>query len=124
MQSLRWPNMTTVTTHIEIALPEGDGTFPFQKLNEFVFHCKSLGAEDDTPVTAVSAAQEPSIVIGLRVDFEQMKRHSPCIEVTREAVDDLLQLFESIALNEYDARKSENEIARLHRLLSEFAIYP
>lgn len=113
-----------MSTHIEMSLPEGDGRFPFQKLNEFVFHCKSMGADDETPVVAVGSQQDPSEIISLRVEFEEVKHHSSCIEVTREAVNDLLQLLEFMELNEFDARKSEGEISRLHRLLTEFAVYP
>src|SRR6266498_760658 len=119
-----WLSMTAMTTHIEMALPEGDGNFPFEKLDEFVNHCKNMGAEDETPITVVGASQDPSIATGLRVEFEKVTRYSSCVEVRRDTVDDLVQLLEFIELCDFDARKAEEQISKLKHALIESVMCP
>jgi hypothetical protein len=119
-----WLNMAAMTTHIEIALPEGDGSFPFERLDQFVNHCKNMGAEDETLVTVVGASQDPSITTGLRVQFEKVARYSGCVEVRRDTVDDLVQLLEFIELSEFDARKAEEQISKLKHDLIQAVTYP
>ena len=116
--------MAVMTTHIEMALPEGDGSFPFERLDEFVNHCKNMGAEDETPVTVVGASQDPSITTGLRVQFDKVARYSGCVEIRRDTIDDLVQLLEFIELSEFDARKAEEQISKLKHDLIQAVTYP
>ncbi|MEV5717287.1 hypothetical protein AB0L41_25640 [Amycolatopsis mediterranei] len=113
-----------MTTRIEMDLPAGDGNFPFEKLDQFVVHCKNMGAEEETKVTVVGATQDPSIATGLRVEFEKAARYSSCVEVRRDTVDDLVQLLEFIELSEFDARKAEMQISKLKQALIESVVYP
>lgn len=106
---------------VECDVPAGDESFPFGDLFAFVEHARAAGAKPDTPILAVTAPQDDSIVVALRVelDLPPAPAHRSEVRLDGDDVAQLLAVFESIEANEGDARAELSAIQELrHRLTS------
>lgn len=93
-----------MTSRVEIDLPEGHSTLAFGELAGFVDQARNAGVSPDTSVIAVPAEQDPSILIALRVEMEELVNHPADLRINREDVKELLDLLIEIDGNDGDAR--------------------
>lgn len=111
-----------MTSRVEIDLPEGDAALPFSKLAGFVEHARMAGATADTPVVAVGAPQEPSILISLRVEMDGLAVRGADLRIDRDDVKELLDVLAEIDENEGDARAQLHTLRELRQKFTSIAL--
>lgn len=113
-----------MTSRVEIDLPDGHGSFGFGELAGFVEHARNAGATEETPVIAVPAEQDPSILIALRVEMNELaNRPAAKLRVDRDDVKDLLDLLTEIDDNDGDARSQLHAVRELRQRLTSIALH-
>lgn len=102
-----------MTSRMEFDLPAGDQTVPFGELHAFVEHVYVAGASPDTPVLAVGAWQDPSLLIALRVDFDHLTQRPADVRIDHA---DFIELMELLAeIDDGDARAQQSTVRDLRR---------
>jgi hypothetical protein len=91
---------------VEWDVPYAGELVPFGDLASFVARAGALGAEADSPVLAVTAPQDDSIIGALRVklDVGSPTDRPSVVCLDRSAVAEIVSVLEAIEDNEGDAR--------------------
>lgn len=116
--------LSGMTSRVEIDLPDGHGTLPFGELASFVEHARQAGATRDTPVVAVPTEQDPSILIALRVEMDELANQPAELRVERDDVKELLDLLAEIDDNDGDARSQLHVVRELRQRLTHIVLQP
>ncbi len=111
-----------MTSRLEFDLPAGDQSVPFGQLHAFVEHVYVAGAGPDTPVLAVGAEQDPSLLIALRVDFDQLAQRPADVRLDRADFIELMELLAEIDDNDGDARAHQSTVLALRQRLTRLAL--
>lgn len=107
---------------MEFDLPAGDQTVPFGELHAYVEHVYVAGAGPDTPVLAVGAEQDPSLLVALRVDFDQFTQWPADVRIDRADFIELMELLAEIDDNDGDARAHQSTVRGLRQRLTRVAL--
>ncbi|RLK54451.1 hypothetical protein [Actinokineospora cianjurensis] len=108
-----------MTSRLELDLPAGNDTLPFTDLAGFVDHVRAAGANADTPVVAVAAEQDESILIALRVELDGLAARPATIAVDRADIKDLLTEIDD---NDGDTRSHQQTVRELRQRLTGLAL--